>query len=194
MDFYVVENAITAGYYHQRNIARIESQAADILDASVTAQHPIVRSNTGVRMMTLSFEYQAYLFAFRRTFEYLAAGILAAFGLPAPRHIRDTARDLAGGAPKYVQWVNPMQSEVVKVARQFKDVLAEHSPRNRTAHKRPVEARAFLLGLEPGKQPRIGLEGGGEDLPMRSTDDIAGEKLSVVLERQLVALTDSVFT
>jgi hypothetical protein len=128
MDLYAVQNAITAGHYHQRRIAAIEDEVVRTITAAINKLPPIVRSNTAVRTMTLSFEYQAFLFAFRRTFEYLAGGLLGAFGLPAPRYISETGRDLSNARTRYQPWVPAMQAQLGVVARRFANSLASQSP------------------------------------------------------------------
>lgn len=193
MDLYAVQNAITAGYYHQRRIAAIEDEVVRTITEAIKQLPPIARSNTSVRTMTFSLEYQAFLFAFRRTFEYLAAGLLGAFGLPAPRYISETAKDLSSADTRYQQWVPAIQAQIGVVACRFANTLASQSQRNRTAHHRPVEAGNFRFWLEPGMPVRIGLEEGGEGLPMRMKPNTPGESLSTTLDCQLTSLADSVF-
>jgi hypothetical protein len=193
MDLYAVQNAVTAGYYHQRNVQKIEDEVMRTITEAIEQLPPVARANAAVRTMTLSFEYQAFLFAFRRTFEYLASGLLGAFGLPAPGKISETATDLSNADARYQSWVPAMRAHVGVVARRFANALAYESPRNRTAHSRPVEAGNFRFWLEPGMPVRIGLEEGGEGLPMRMKADVHGEPLAVTLDRQLRSLSDSVF-
>lgn len=193
MDLYAVQNAITAGYYHQRRIAAIEDEVVRTITEAIKQLPPIARSNTSVRTMTFSLEYQAFLFAFRRTFEYLAAGLLGAFGLPAPRYVSETAKDLSSADTRYQQWVPAIRAQIGVVACRFANTLASQSQRNRTAHHRPVEAGNFRFWLEPGMPVRIGLEEGGEGLPMRMKPNTPGESLSTTLDCQLTALADSVF-
>lgn len=193
MDLYAVQNAIAAGYYHQRRIQAIEVEVVRTITQAIDQLPPVAKSNTSVRTMTLSFEYQAFLFAFRRTFDYLAAGLLGAFGLPAPRNIADTARDLAKADLRYQASVPAMRAKLIEVHCRFENALAMQSPRNRTAHHRPIEAGNLRFWLERGMPVRIGLEEGGEDLPMRMAPGTSGESLAVTLERQLTSLGDSVF-
>lgn len=194
MDVYAVQNAIIAAYYHQRRIADIETVVLDALSGAVASIPRLpVRSNTTLRTMTLSFEYQAFLFAYRRSFEYLSAGICGAFNVAAPKYIRDTAKMLATAESRYQPWVEPMAAQIVEVARRFQRTLAEDSPRNRTAHRRPVEAGNMRIWLDPGAEPRIGLEEGGEELPMKDVPIATGDSLAVILAHQLLALEGAVF-
>ncbi len=47
--------------------------------------------------------------------------------------------------------------------------------------------------LDPGAEPRIGLEEGGEQLPMKPVAGIDGESLASTLDHQLDALVSAVF-
>jgi hypothetical protein len=60
-----------------------------------------------------------------------------------------------------------MRVKVAEVAKRFYRTLADDSPRNTVAHHRPVEAGDMRMFLDPELEPRIGLDGGGENLPMR---------------------------
>jgi hypothetical protein len=49
------------------------------------------------------------------------------------------------------------------------------------------------IWLDPGAAPCIGMEAGGEDLPMRDVPAVEGERLGDTLDRQLQGLVDEVF-
>ncbi len=65
--------------------------------------------------------------------------------------------------------------------------------RNAVAHVAPVEAGNMRIFLEPGLEPHIELDGGGEELPLRGVGTPSGVRLGVALEGQLAALTDAIF-
>lgn len=194
MSLYAVRNAITAAYYHQRRIADIESAVIKVLIEAIASMPRLpVKQNSALRTMTLSYEYQSFLFDFRRSFEYLSLGIAGAFGVTPPRNSRDLAKVLKNVEPHYDAAAKLMRPKVAEVAKQFSRTLAEDSPRNTVAHDRPVEAGDMRIFLDPGLEPRIGLDGGGEDLPMRDVPSELGVRLATVLDQQLTALANAVF-
>jgi hypothetical protein len=187
-------DAVMAGYYHQRRVAEIEEAVVDSLSRAVAAVPRLqVPSNSNLRTMTLSYEYHAYLFAYRRAFEYLAIGLCGAFGLGGPDHINETADKIRTADSKYQAWIEPMALKIEEVGQRLNRTLAKGSPRNHTAHHRPIPAGHMRIWLDPDAEPRIGLEQGGEDLPMRDVATLEGERLGTVLERQLRELTQAIF-
>jgi hypothetical protein len=168
MSLYAVQNALTAAYYRQRRIADIESAIIKVLAEAIASMPrlPVKQSST-LRTMTLSYEYQSFLFDFRRSFEYLSLGITGAFGVTPPRNSRDLAKVLKNVEPHYDAAAKLMRVKVAEVAKRFYRTLADDSPRNTVAHHRPVEAGDMRMFLDPELEPRIGLDGGGENLPMR---------------------------
>ncbi len=86
-----------------------------------------------------------------------------------------------------------MRPKVAEVAKRFSRTLAEDSPRNTVAHHRPVEAGEMRMFLDPGLEPRIGLDEGGEELPMRDVPGEPGMRLAAVLDQQLTALASAAF-
>lgn len=194
MSLYAVQNALTAAYYHQRRIDDIESTVIKVLIEAIASLPRLpVKLNFTPRTMTLTFEYQSFLFDFRRCFEYLSLGIAGAFGVTPPRNSRDLAEVLKNVEPHYDAAAKLMRLKVTEVAKRFSHTLAEDSPRNRVAHHQPVEAGNMRVFLDPGLEPRLGLDGGGEDLPMRDVPREPGERLATVLDQQLTALVNAVF-
>jgi hypothetical protein len=193
-DLHAVMDTITAAYYHQRRIAEIERTVVDALSRAVqTIPRLPVRSNSTLRTMTISYEYHAFLFAYRRAFEYLSIGICRAYDVTPPRYIHQTAEELKSADQRNEPWVGPMAAQITAVARRFKRTLANRSPRNLTAHHRPAQAGSMRIWLDPGLEPRIGIEEGAEELPMRDVIAVPGESLGDTLDRQLQALVDAVF-
>lgn len=191
---YAVQDALTAAYYHQRRIADIESVVIKVLAETVASMPRLpVKLNSALRTMTLSYEYQSFLFDFRRCFEYLSLGIAGAFGVTPPRNSRDLPKALKNVDPRYEAAARLMHPRVAEVFKRFSRTLAEDSPRNTVAHHRPVEAGDMRMFLDPGLEPRIGLDGGGEELPMRDVPSEPGMRLAVRLEQQLTALAGAVF-
>jgi hypothetical protein len=192
MGLYAVQNALTAAYYHQRRIADVESVVIKVLGEAITSMPRLpVKQNSTLRTMTLSYEYQSFLFDFRRSFEYLSLGIAGAFGVTPPRDSRDLAKVLKNVEPRYDAAAKLMRLKVAEVAKRFSRTLTEDSPRNTVAH-RPVESGDMRVFLDPGLEPRIGLDGGGEDLPLRDVPREPGARLATVLDQQLTALANAV--
>lgn len=135
----------------------------------------------------------SFLFDFRRSFEYLSLGIAGAFGVTPPPNSRDLAKVLKNVEPHYGAAAKLMRLKVAEVAKRFSRTLAEDSPRNMVAHHRPVEAGDMRVFLDSGLEPRIGLDGGGEDLPIRDVPSEPGARLATVLDHQLTALANAVF-
>lgn len=194
MSLYAVQNALTAAYYHQRRIADIESAVIKVLAEAIASMPRLpFKLNSALRTMTLSYEYQSFLFDFRRSFEYLSLGVAGAFGVTPPRNSRDLPKVLKNVEPHYDAAATLMRPKVAEVAKRFSRTLAEDSPRNTVAHHRPVEAGDMRIFLDPGLEPRIGLDGGGEELPMRDVPSEPGVRLAAVLDQQLTALSSAVF-
>ena len=138
MSLYAVQNALTAAYCRQRRIADIESAIIKVLAEAIASMPrlPVKQSST-LRTMTLSYEYQSFLFDFRRSFEYLSLGITGAFGVTPPRNSRDLAKVLKNVEPHYDAAAKLMRVKVAEVAKRFYRTLADDSPRNTVAHHRP---------------------------------------------------------
>jgi hypothetical protein len=194
MSLYAVQNALTAAYYRQLRIADIESAIIKVLAEAIASMPRLpVKQNSTLRTMTLSYEYQSFLFDFRRSFEYLSLGIAGAFGVTPPHNSRDLAKVLKNVEPHYDAAAKLMRVKVAEVAKRFCRTLADDSPRNTVAHHRPVEAGDMRMFLDPELEPRIGLDGGGENLPMRDVPSEPGARLATVLDQQLTALANAVF-
>jgi hypothetical protein len=194
MRLYAVQDALTAVYYHQQRIAEIEAKVIQAgSDAIADVGVLPTRLNSHISTRTLSYEYQAFLFDYRRSFEYVSIGIAGAFDVTAPKHSRDLPSELQTAPPKYQPDVPAMVAKLAEVAKRFKKVLGKASPRNTTAHHEPVSAGEIRLWLEPGREPHIALENGGEELPMRDFGGGTGLRLAVILEDQLNALADAIF-
>jgi hypothetical protein len=194
MSLYAVQNSLTAAHYHQRRIADIESAVIKVLVEAIASMPRLpVKQNFTLRTMTLSYEYQSFLFDFRRSFEYLSLGIAGAFGVTPPGNSRDLPKILKNVEPHYDAAAKLMRLKVAEIAKRFSRTLAEDSPRNTVAHHRPVEAGDMRVFLGPGLEPRIGLDGGGEDLPMRNVPSEPQARLATVLDQRLTVLTNAIF-
>ena len=193
-DFYSVQDALTASHYRQRRLAEIEEAVIGVLqDAVMSVDRLPVMASSAIRTQALTYEYQAFLFDFRRTFEYLSLGIAGAFSVTPPRNSRDLAKTLLAVDTRYAEAASLIRPKIIEIGADFARTLAEDSPRNTLAHHAPVHAGDMRIFLDPGLEPRIGLDGGGESLPIRYVPSVPGTRLATVLQDQLAALTDAVF-
>lgn len=165
-----IHDGLGATYYHCSRITRIEIDSI----AAISRFEPDILRVMGSRPSTiaygstrqLDYEYQAYLFAYRRTLEYLAGAIAACFKAEC-HSIRDLSKSLTKYQPKDL--TERVASTLGKGLANMTDVLppdsaVRRSPRDQTAHWSPASAGSFNLFLgEHGIQ--IGVIGGGEDLP-----------------------------
>lgn len=192
MSLYAMQDGLTAAYYRRQRVEEIEAAVIEICSQAVASMPPPpCRMNSSIRLSALGYEYQSYLFDFRRCFEYLAAGLLGAFGIAMPQNSswwsakKALERDLTPS--------DPIVKQVEHISNQFSTVLAYGSPRNQLAHHHAVSAGAFRIYLEPGREPRIALEGGGEELPTRQEGTEGVVRLSSVLQEQLDIFEKTVF-
>jgi hypothetical protein len=187
LSLYAVQDGITAAHYHRRRVEEVEAAVIEACSQAVASMSPPpCRMNSSIRTSALSYEYQSYLFDLRRCFEYLAAGLLGAFGIEAPKHSiwPKAKKALAPASPQYDRVARRLE----QVYNDFSTVLDGHSPRNRLAHHGCVGAGSFRIYLEPDREPHIALEGGGEELPARNE-----VRLARVLQLQLNLFEEAVF-
>jgi hypothetical protein len=148
----------------------------------------------GFRAPILGFEYHAFLFALRRTLDYLAGGVAAYFKRES-HSIRRLAKSLDGAEPS--EMVAEVQSVLAAALPNLKSVLSEgedRSVRDRVAHWQVVDAGFFNLRWDGSGEVVIELVGGGEELPAFSNVDAETAPLAAVLHKQLSVAEDLVFS
>jgi hypothetical protein len=155
-----VHEGLAAAHYHADRVRQIEERIVGVVD-----QLDLERGQTiSFPSRLLTFEYQAFVLALRRTLEYLAAATAAFFKLDQPR-IRHLADNLGGRAPTEVG--SEVAEYVRDVLRQLPRVLSEGeelSVRDRIVHTESVDAGTFNVLLNPASgELEIHLVGGGEE-------------------------------
>lgn len=96
MDVY---EGLLAAQYHRDNIKRIEVELVRTLREEYPEGSVLEGGGASARMPVVAHEYVAYLFAARRTLDYLAQAVSAFFGRRV-FSIKDLAGDLVHGKPK----------------------------------------------------------------------------------------------
>jgi hypothetical protein len=189
MSFYHVQEALMAAYYHRGNIARIEGSALNILRTALGEEsHPLPPTNMAIGAFTLAAEYQAYLVAVRRAFEYLARGVARLFGVPPPGSFVKLPKALekagsAEAAGRLSKLVQPVRDEL-------KDAF---SRRNILAHEEPVPAGQFQIVFSRGNRAEIALVETGEEVHHLNWFGPDEPRLAAALGRQLAQVENRVF-
>jgi len=162
-----VQEGLTASYYHLLNIESIENEMIAI--ASKEIQNIDLKNGgiSGGNTSKLNYEYQAFVFALRRTLEYLASSISSFFKCEGNR-IRHVEKMIKGREPKEI---NEKISKIVsKAIVQLADILPSNddglSVRDTLAHWKAVDAGIFNIS-EHDDEIIITLVGGGEKLEMK---------------------------
>ena len=190
---YFVREGITEALYHQRNVARIEKAVLDICGAGHgDGAHGLPEGNSSFGARTLAYEYHAYLYAVRATFDYLANVAYKYFDVSDSDHFRGLSKALTKHAAD-----RDGANDTIAVAKRglvdFEDVFGAngHTPRDTIAHTRPVTAGAFRLEWQAEERPTLVLVGGGESLDDTGPRDTV--RLAPLLAARLVAVEDYVF-
>jgi hypothetical protein len=189
MRFYDLEDGLTAAHYHCRNVQDLERQVIDICLAAVAelpGDMPTGTMNFGARRLT--YEYQAYLFALRRSFDYLACGVVGRFGAGRSSSFKDIAKALKQPPPAVASYAIGVITRAEAAVGEFPEVLsrgAHLAPRDTVAHYRSLDAGGFTIYLDPGGPPRIALTGGGERLSVWPGADLDMPRLTPLLQDQL---------
>jgi hypothetical protein len=137
----------------------------------------------------MNAEYQAFKFAVRRTFEYLAGAVAMFFKTDGTR-IRKLATTINGREP--ADRVRPVQARLAVA--NLETIIGtddEKSVRDLFAHYRSVDAGAINILVDAEGEIQIRVVGGGERLP--AFGDLATCNFSTVLEREVAWLEDLAF-
>ena len=167
-----VQEGLRGCYYHLGNIRLIEGEMMAVAQRFVNEHGEIPEAPYGftssLRPTRLTFEYQAFVFAQRRTLEYFAKSAGAFFKCEVKR-IRDIVdnRQLARAEP------TELSHAVISKIRTGLEALTDVVPpdlkakgvRDTLAHWKDIPAGHFYIVYRPGKPVLVGLAGGGEKLP-----------------------------
>lgn len=183
-----VQEGLAASYYHLGNVELIEREMASLsLRALPHIQLPQRSAIAGGNTRKVDFEYQAFVFAVRRTMEYLAVSVGAFFKCEAHR-IRALTASIATGKPEEIR--ERVCHRIDQCLENLADVLPpddrERSVRDQLAHWKAVSAGVFNVTHGP-EGILIGIAGGGENL--RLWDSEVGAKLTRQEEKGVAIMT-----
>ena len=185
---YHVQEALMTAYYHRHNVGRIERAAIEIVrEALGDESHRLPPTNMAIGARTLTAEYQAYLLAIRRAFEYLARGLGRYFQVPSrPFPQLPTALEHAQ-PPKLATHLSTL------VQRTRDDLRDPFNRRNILSHEEPVTGGQLEIRFEPGHTAEITLVDRSEQGPEVGSLGPDEPRLGPVLERQLWLVEERIF-
>ena len=145
-----IREGVRAAVYHQRNVEKSERAIVPVCQAAYRQCPPATKP------MTMSFgapgltaEYHAFLFALRRSFEYLNGALIVYFGRQS-KSFRKLPQRLNGAEPTGV--ASLLAKKVQDALHDFEDVLGRpdaRAPRDRVAHWRPEEPAVSTSNSSP---------------------------------------------
>ena len=167
--------------YHLSNIEGIEKAITEI--TLIDLANATVSS---FRANRLDYEYQAYLFALRRTFEYLGNSVGVMFRCKVTS-ILEVSKEIKHADP--VDLRNAVITVLDSGIAQLSDILGPRADgkktvRNRVGHISAVPAGRLRIYFGRGN-PRISIDGGGEELEMGDVFSKTETRLSPVLRKQV---------
>lgn len=166
-----VQEGLAATYYHQKRVEILEQKIIKIAVAAIPElQLPKKSVLAPGSERQLNFEYQAYLFAIRRTLEYFAVSVGAFFKCDAHR-IRTITETIRGREP--AENCEKVRKKITIALRNLTDILPPDKKikgsRDILAHYKSVSAGTLnIANRESGYEIR--LWGGGERLEAWSTE------------------------
>lgn len=200
-----VQEGLAASYYHLTNVESIEREITTFASAAVgDLRIPMGSGIAGGNTRRLNFEYQAFVFAVRRTMEYFAVSVGSVFKREAHR-IRTLAASIEGAEP--VELGKRVQLKLNDSLQNLSDLLppaeSERSVRDQLAHWKAVDAGVFNISAGPNGT-FIGIAGGGENIRAwdsgavvepRRQKELAIEltRLSPVLQDQVARVESMIF-
>jgi hypothetical protein len=195
MSLFAAQDGLTAGYYHYRNVERIE-HAVDDIARRIYADPPadMLETNMSFAARTLTYEYQAFIFALRRSFDYLAGALTLGFGCPQATSFKDVPKKLKHATTRDSAAAEAISAKVDLVRKAFSEVFGDQkglSVRDQIAHRRSVPGGQFTVWFRPGRPVAVELNGGGEDLPLLGDHTQAPGRLCAILLDRLVHFEDT---
>lgn len=192
-----VMDGLEASHYHAARIVQMERaiyQAASTLPVRLPV--PPGQGVSSGNHRALHYEYQALLFACRRTLEYLAVAIGCFFRRDVHR-LKGVSKAIANSEPSEV--AARVLATVQGAYESLPDILSdneERTSRDTLAHWRAVRSGSFLVTWVP-KGVRVLFLGGGEELsldddPLEQTTDeptlIGAPRLTPILDDRMARL------
>lgn len=189
------QDGLTAGYYHCRRVETIE-HGVDAIARQIYANPPadMPETNTSFSARQLTYEYQAFIFALRRSFDYLGAALTMALGCPRASGFKDVPKKLGHRDVSDRSAADAIAAKVPSLLASFPEVFGTqkgHSTRDRIAHVLSVPGGQFTLWFRPGQPVAVELNGGGERLSLSGDPSKAPGRLTAILVDRLVRFEDA---
>jgi hypothetical protein len=195
MSLYATQDGLTAGYYHYRNVERIEHEVDEIarrIYADAPVDMPATTMSFAARQLT--YEYQAFIFALRRSFDYLAGALTRGLGCDFVSTFTKVAGPLKNAPPEHRGAANGIAQGCNAAIAAFPEVFDPNkgrSIRDQIAHRTSVPGGQFSVSFRPGQTVAVELEGGGEKLPLLADPAQPPGRLSAILLDRLVRFEDA---
>lgn len=195
MSLFASQDGLSASYYHCRNVERIE-HAVDDVARRIYADPPadMPETNMSFAARKLTYEYQAFIFALRRSFDYLAGALSLGFACPQATSFKDVPKKLKHATMQDRAAADAVSAKVGPIRKAFPEVFGDQkglSVRDQIAHRRSVPGGQFTLWFRPGQPVAVELSGGGEDLPLLGDHTQAPGRLCAILLDRLVRFEDT---
>jgi len=170
VSLYNVQEGLRAAYYHYRNVERLEREVSSVcLEAVRERPDDLPWTNMFLEAPRLTYEYQAFIFALRRSFDYLGSSLALALGCTRPRGFRRLPGPLKHASGENATAAVSITNLVGPIMEVYPEVFTNgseqrYSLRDRIAHTESVQAGTFAILLRPGEPTRIEVTAGGEGL------------------------------
>jgi hypothetical protein len=141
----------------------------------------------------MTAEYHAFLFALRRSFEYLNGALIVYFGRGS-KSFRQLPKALNSAEPSEV--AEALAEKTQNALRDFEDVFGEgdtKAPRDRVAHQTPEVPAVINVEFKPSGEVCLRMVGGAENLPFPAAIDPAQPQLSALLTQRIDRFGQLVF-
>lgn len=195
MSLYDAQDGLTAGYYHCRNVERIEHAVDDVarrIYANPPAEMP--ETNATITARKLTYEYQAFILALRRSFDYLAGALTLGFGCEQASSFKDVPKKLKHATTQDRAAADALSAKIKPILMAFPEVFGDQkgqSVRDQISHRRSVPGGQYTFWFRPGNPVAVELNGGGENLPLLGDHTQAPGRLCAILLARLVRFEDT---
>lgn len=153
------QSAAAAVFYHCENLTRIEREVLSFRDINLLI--PLIDRSVigGSNTQKLNFEYHAFIFAYRRTLDYLSRGIAALVKEECKSYNKLLASLQNHSDKPWVRQITDMHLKYATRLETFVHPARGHSTRDRIAHYLHVPAGCLNVSAKG-----IFFVGGGENL------------------------------
>jgi hypothetical protein len=183
------QSAVAAVFYHCENILRIEREVLSFHDIEILISLMSKSKSTigGGNTEKLNFEYHAFIFAYRRTLDYLSRGVVTALIKEECKSYNKLPNSLKNHSKKpWVQQIIDMHSQYASQLKAFVHPNRGYSTRDRITHFQHVPAGCLNV-TEQG----IFFVGGGENLNINEQGIfVLGDPLRKVIDTYVFTLQD----